>query len=116
MSGAWYRDYNADLPQAAISMPILASPSTCPLCVNGVVESLDQYRSSAASGVVDDATPTACTCRDAWLESIADAAIDLGAIGDAYAAAGSAVMGQQWWAVHGGIVLGGSRLVSREAP
>ena len=100
VSAAWYRDYNADLPQAAVSMPILASPSTCPLCVHRVIESLDQYRGSASVGTLDGLTASACACRDAWIESIANTAIDLDLVTGAYAAVGASVMGQAWWADH----------------
>ena len=106
VSAAWYRDYNAELPQASVSMPILASPTTCSLCVGRVAEALDRFRDQADPRVLGEVSDAGCSCRDAWGAETADAEIDLRAVQDAYAEIGSSVMGLQWWAAHGERVLG----------
>lgn len=98
---AWYFDYNAGLPQASAGMPILASPTTCPYCLERVVRGLDQYRDSADRAVLDKLVSTACSCREAWRAATAESGLDLREVARAYGELGASVMGREWWAIHG---------------
>lgn len=119
VTAAWYRDYNAGLQQAAIGMPILASPTTCPNCADMVIRSLDQYRDSADPVDLDAAVLTSCSCRSEWLATTAGTEVDLERVQHAYAELGASALGSEWWDVHGGQViqeLVAARSGSRAAP
>lgn len=105
VSTAWYRDYNVAVAQAAVSMPILASPTTCPLCVERVVGQLDLFRSSGDPTILSDAAESTCPCRVDWLAQIGAEAVDIRAVERAYAHLGEGVMGRRWWFHHGNRVL-----------
>lgn len=98
---AWYVDYNADLPQASVGMPVLVSPTTCPYCLGQVVRCLEQYRDRADPVVLDEMVSTACSCRDVWRAATAESGLDLREVARAYGDLGASVMGREWWATHG---------------
>lgn len=105
VTAAWYRDYNADLPQAAVSMPILASPTTCPRCLEQVISSLDAFRDTGDPRVLDVLSTLDCPCRDVWKKDSTDTTLDLGSVQRAYEYLGSSVLGPDWWTTHGSQVV-----------
>lgn len=102
VSAAWYRDYNAMDDAASASMPILASPATCPECLPSVLEALDGYRDSSDPAVLDRLAGAGCNCRTEWLRSLDDPPID---VADTYQAIGRDVLGDAWWSANGDAVL-----------
>lgn len=105
VSTAWYRDYNVDSAVAGTSMPILASPTTCPCCIDQVLEALDDYRATGDSASLAPAVALGCHCREEWLDQLGDAELDLVEMRRTYSELGTGVMGRRWWQEHGTQVL-----------
>ena len=63
---SWYRNYYSD------ESKILASPKTCEICQNDVLELLDIYRMSRSFVVVEKLDKMACNCKDEWKKQIND--------------------------------------------
>ncbi len=102
VSTAWYRDYNASDELASVSMPILASPTTCPQCAGPVLEALDRYRDTTDARVLDRLVEVGCPCRADWLRTLDDPPVDVAGM---YEALGGDILGETWWSAHGAAVL-----------
>jgi radical SAM enzyme (TIGR01210 family) len=102
VSTAWYRDYNATDNAASVSMPVLASPTTCPACLQVVLAALDDYRNTSDPAVLDGVVSLGCSCRTEWLRTLDDPLVD---VAKTYEAIGRDVLGDAWWSAHGGAVL-----------
>lgn len=62
---AWYRSYYDDPSK------IMLSPTTCPQCIDRVLDLLDGYRATQSSAYVDQLSAITCSCKDSWRRELA---------------------------------------------
>ncbi|MDR0415766.1 MAG: hypothetical protein LBH76_00330 [Propionibacteriaceae bacterium] len=101
LSTAWYRDYHEGHPVEKAALPILASPTTCPACVDSVLALLDDFRDSGNVAAFDALLADPCACRQEWADGLGEPGVDLGHVAECYKAIADGLMPERWWDGHG---------------
>jgi len=61
---SWYRNCYID------ESKIVTSPTTCPNCIEAVLQLLDEYRAKRSPRAIEELRSIQCSCREQWREEI----------------------------------------------